>query len=278
MNEDDKRRAQALVNKLLKEAGDKATSGEYRSALTAVKKAKALDQGNVFLLALERQLEQIGDLAMTGSLTDAQKSDILGSVPRLVDQATNSPSVLEHNPATPAAAAEAEEARLAAGRWLKNQYFQRAHEFVRTGEYDHALGELRKIFSIDDQDQVAREFEMKIMQMLELKRHQSPALRPEAAPKAQPQAPVEPAAQPEKPAGEEPPARGGRSVLITTIILTLIAILLGAFYFWHRHNTGPVAPRVKDSIEEKADDAPLYPVPPSQVAPDTTARDSVKTP
>jgi hypothetical protein len=81
MNEDDKHRAQALVNRLLNEAAQKAAGGEYKAALSAAKKAKALDQTNVFLLALERQIEQLGELAITGFLTEAQKNDI-GFSPR----------------------------------------------------------------------------------------------------------------------------------------------------------------------------------------------------
>ena len=66
MNEADKKHAQALVNRLLHEAGDKGAAGEYKHALTAVRKAKALDLTNVYTLALERQLEQIEELAVTG--------------------------------------------------------------------------------------------------------------------------------------------------------------------------------------------------------------------
>ncbi|HEX7572552.1 MAG TPA: hypothetical protein VF514_05620, partial [Bacteroidota bacterium] len=183
MNEDNKHRAQALVNRLLREAGDKAATGEYKAALTAVKKAKALNQTNVFLLALERQLEQIGELAITGLLGDAQKNDILGSIPGLVDQASQSSSALEKPDAVEESRTETveeREARTAAGRWLKNQYFQRSHNFVRKSEYDQALQELRKIFSIDDQDKVAREFELKIVQMLEMRRRQPMVTRPDS--------------------------------------------------------------------------------------------------
>jgi hypothetical protein len=274
MNEDDKKRAQALVNKLLKEASEKAATADYRSAVTAAKKAKALDQGNVFLLALERQLEQINDLAVTGTLTDAQKTDILESVPRLVEQASNSQSLLEQTYATPAAAAEAGEARLAAGRWLKNQYFQRAHDFVRDGEYDHALGELRKIFSIDEQDQVAREFEMKIMQMLELKRRQPPANRPQVFEQTPQNSPSAQTLQEELHSGSSRsrhPRRKKKNLLPYYIILTVIAVILAAVFFWHRSQSVPTVRHPKDSHQERIDDNPSYPVPPASVGSDSTA-------
>jgi hypothetical protein len=272
MNDDDKRRAQALVNKLLKEAEEKTKGGDYRSALTAVRKAKALDQGNVFLLALERQVEQIGDLAMTGTLTEAQKIDILDSVPRLIGQSTNSDSVLAQG-ASEQSAEDLLEARTAAGRWLKNQYFQRSHDYVRSGDYEHALMELRKIFSIDDQDKVAREFEMKIMQMLELKRHQPPVLQSEV--------PAPPVRRPGEPADEETGqesrpgiARSGRRILLYAIGLTMAAVVLAVVYFWNRHQSPPPKPHLQESIIEKPGEQPMYPVPPTRVGADSTARDT----
>jgi hypothetical protein len=269
MNDNDKRHAQALVNKLLKEAEEKTKGGDYRPALTAVRKAKALDQGNVFLLALERQVEQMGDLVLTGTLTDAQKLDILDSVPRLVQQASNSESVLTEG--SPGQSSEdLREAKIAAGRWLKNQYFQRSHEFVRTGEYERALTELRKIFSIDDQDKVAREFEMKIMQMLELRRHQPPVLQAELPGQAE-QKPVAPAGEPAPPKAK--PA-SGRRVIVYMVAITVVAIILAAVFFWNRRQSPPTRPHVQESIIEKPEEQPIYPVPPARVGADTTARDS----
>jgi hypothetical protein len=276
MNEEEKKRAQALIAKLLKEAADKAATGEYRFAVTAAKKAKALDQGNVFLLALERQLEQLNDLQVTGTLTDAQKTDILESVPRLVDQATSSRPIPDEKYATPGAAAEAEEARLAAGRWLKNQYFQRAHEYVRNAEYEPALAELRKIFTIDDQDRVAREFEMKITQMIELQRRQPPVKREEAI--APPQKTSGSRLHEElRPEGERGYRRHRRksSTIPIAIGLTLVAIALAVVFFIHRSNTLR-AKQAREATQENVEDSPVYHVPPSDVHPDS-ARGSSET-
>jgi hypothetical protein len=286
MNDTDKNRARALVNRLLREAGDKAVTGEYKAALTAVKKAKALDQANVYLLALERQIEQMEELAITGLLGEAQKTDILGSIPGLVDQASHSSSALEKPDALEASrteTAEEREARIAAGRWLKNQYFQRSHDFVRDGEYDQALQELRKIFSIDDQDKIAREFELKIMQMLELRRRQPLVARADAVRQQPPQVSPPELSGPVAPAGEQTadpataqtviPAKKGHGVLIA-VIVTVIVITLAAVYFWNRHKAAPAVPRIQDAVQEKTEDAPIYPVPPAQVPADSTTRDS----
>jgi antitoxin component HigA of HigAB toxin-antitoxin module len=278
MNDDDKQRAQALVNRLLHEAEENTHVDAFRAALTAVKKAKALDQSNVYLLALERQVEQIDELVSAGTLTEAQKADIVGSVPRLVEQAIQSNSALtrpgERNVERKETPEEAE-ARLAAGRWLKNQYFQRAHEFVREGKYDQALTELRKIFSVDDQDKVARDFEMKILQMLELQRRQpivtnvipevvQPAIADPIAPSAPARAAVAPV-----------PGRGrGKGTIWIAVIVTIVAISFAAFYFWKRHQTTPAVPQIREQVQEKPEEAPIYPVPPPVLAPDTTAKDS----
>ncbi len=278
MNEDDKHRAQALVNRLLREAGHKASTGEYNAALTAVKKAKALDHANVFLLALERQLEQIRELAITGLLSDAQKNDILGSIPGLVDQASQLSSAREKPDAVEAGRTETaveHEARIAAGRWLKNQYFQRSHDFVRRGDYDQALQELRKIFSIDDQDKVAREFELKIMQMLELRRRQPVLIRPDSV-QHQPRQDSPPESSEPVPETEEAkvaPGKKSRGVLIT-VIAFLILVALATVYFWRRHKSTPAVPQVHETVPEQIEDAPMYPVPPAQVPSDTTKNDT----
>jgi len=235
MNEADKKHAQALVNRLLHEAGDKGAAGEYKHALTAVRKAKALDLTNVYTLALERQLEQMEELAITGLLTDAQKADILDSLPRLVRQAAAAGTALSipgELEGTRVENPEAREARFAAGRWLKNQYFQRAHDFVTMGEYDHAILELRRIFSIDDQDQVAREFESKILQMLELKRQQPPVTRPVTVQ----QLPEPPPGTPKSVPVEDAPVTAMRSnkTLWIAISVVLIVAILAALFFWNR--------------------------------------------
>jgi tetratricopeptide (TPR) repeat protein len=277
MNDNDKQRALALVNKLLNEAQTRAAAGNYKEALTAVKKAKALDQANIFLLALERQIEQIHELALTGILTDAQKTDILDSIPKLVDQATRVVSGDERATAssprkeTP----EEHEAKLAAGRWLKNQYFQRSHEFVRKAEYEQALAELRKIFSIDDQDKVAREFELKILQMLEISRHQPTIVRPEVI---EPVVPVKPVASPEvgqppvQP-DQQPRLRKKRGGLWVAIIVATIVVALATLYFIRRQNARTAGQGVQN--QEKTEEVPLYPVPPAQIPQDTTRHDTV---
>jgi hypothetical protein len=159
---------------------------------------------------------------------------------------------------------------------LKNQYFQRAHDFVRTGEYGHALSELRKIFSIDAQDKVAREFELKIMQMLELKRLQPGVTRPAMIP----QIPV-PAHMPasgESVAPESVPETlvKRRNIVPIAVIVTVVVVMLAALYFWNRNHSAPVTPRVPDAIQETNEDAPIYPVPPQQIPSDTTKQDSLR--
>ena len=279
MNDDNTQRAQALVNRLLSEAGERASAGSYKAALTAVKKAKALDQTNVFILALERQIEQILELSITGILTDEQKNDILGSIPNLVDQAIGADSALKKPDAphtsheeTP----EEREARVAAGRWLKNQYFQRAHDFVRKNEYEHALTELRKTFSIDDQDKVAREFELKIIQMLEIQRHEPPLARSEPGVPAPPSTP-RPASLPDLHQREDNrPAvtRKKPGSLWIAVIVAVAVIVLGILYFWNRQHSTPSVPHIEESAQEKTEDVPLYPVPPPQIPSDTTRSDT----
>ncbi len=279
MNDDNRQRAQALVNRLLHEAGDKTAEGNYKAALTAVKKAKALDQTNVYILALERQVEQIQELSITGIVTEEQKGDILGSIPNLVDQAIRADSALtkaDGHGSTREETPGEREARDAAGRWLKNQYFQRAYAFVQKSEYDHALTELRKTFSIDDQDRVAREFELKIVQMLELQRHEPPLARPEPVAPAlrQEPSPALPPLQRGGDAGKPPAGKKGSGTLWMAVIVTMAIVILAAFYFWNRQHSTPPVPTINESDQEKAEETPVYPVPPPQLPTDTTRTDT----
>ncbi|MBP1691274.1 MAG: hypothetical protein H6Q32_626, partial [Bacteroidetes bacterium] len=61
MNEDEKQRAQALIQRLLTEAHEHAGKEKYKEALVAIRKARALDSSNIYILAFERQVEQLSE-------------------------------------------------------------------------------------------------------------------------------------------------------------------------------------------------------------------------
>ena len=178
MNDNEKQHARALIDRLIAEAQDDIGQKAYVQALIAIRKAKVLDVTNIYMLAFERQVEQLNDLTSSGTLTDEQRTDILDSLPGIIEQAKSTQAPL----ATPETAdaerrstPEQLEQMRAARQWLKNQYFQRTHEHVKKQEYTRALSEVRRVFVIDKDDLFAHEFERKIVQMQELQKQKPPA-------------------------------------------------------------------------------------------------------
>lgn len=263
----------SLVGRHLEEAQSRAESGNYAGAITAVREAKALEPRNVYILAFEKQAEQLNDLKNSASLTDEQRTDILESMPSIIEKAveisrtsagvTNVSGLGKH---ATGATREVEE-KAAAHEWLKNQYFQHAHDYVRKGEYQHALAEIRRVYIIDPENRIAKDFEKQIDQLARLRTPHVTKLPAEttphdSAPPAPPPPPVtrgttkprdvEPAELepmpmmteewsspqqhlPRRPKPPVAPARKpkkkGNSVIIVLIILALIA--LGVVLFWY---------------------------------------------
>ena len=173
MNDDYKQHAHALIQRLLTEAHEDARAHSYKDALVALRKAKALDATNIYTLAFERQVEQLEELTAGGTITDDQRNDILESIPVLIEQAhaTQAPlATAETADAERHVSPEQQEQMRAARLWLKNQYFQRAHQHVRKQEYDEARAEIRRVFVIDDDDLFAHQLEATIVQLQDLHR------------------------------------------------------------------------------------------------------------
>lgn len=275
MNNDDKAHAQALVRRLLGEARDHAGSGAIQEALTTIRKARGLDPSNVFILAFERQIEQIQEHLASGTLTDEQRKDIIDSLGGIVANATAAeepPAAAPDAAGQPEPAPEQREQVRAARQWLKNQYLQRAHSYVLKKEYDKALSEIRRVFIIDDRDRFAREFELKVLQMLELSRRKTlvfdeSGLENGAAPKT-PEPVVE--ATPPPPAASKSSAWPLRVAIIATIGLLVFAF----YYFWKREQprTITITPAEEQSQPAEADE-PIYKIPPA-ATPDTSRIDT----
>ena len=224
----------------------KVEAGEYRSALTDIRDAKALEPRNIYVLAFEKQVEQLAEMADHHLLTDDQRGDILESLPGIIERALEGSSTAPGAPPPTDTRVEINkerEERNAALEWLKNQYFQHAHEYVRKGEYQHALAEIRRVYIIDPHNKIAKDFEQQIDQLITLRREQTtirqamPAASA-AGPDTKPvlDAGAVPAAKTSAPAAslEAPEKKSINWTLVAAIILTLIAIAIAGFYFLKR--------------------------------------------
>jgi tetratricopeptide (TPR) repeat protein len=167
------------VAEKLTEAQTKTEAGTYDDALAVVRTAKALEPRNVYILAFERQIEQLIELTRSHLVTDEQRTDILDSIPGIVEKAADAEAselvtrqVVENAQSRAASLEREQKEKAAALEWLKNQYFQHAHDYVNKGEYEHALTEIRRVYIIDPANVTAKEFEEQIEQLVLLKRQQ----------------------------------------------------------------------------------------------------------
>ncbi len=230
-----------VVEKLY-EAQARTEAGQYRDALRIVREAKSLEARNIYILAFEKQVEQLAELSETKLLTEEQRIDIIESLPGIIERAAESSSNAPAGPApvsdTRAELNREKEERAAALEWLKNQYFQHAHDYVRKGEYQHALAEIRRVYIIDPNNTIAKDFEKQIDQLISLRKVQATP-KTQSAPSAYPGGgethPRPEGARfqppPATPAPEPKPKRRISTTMIVAVVLTLVAIAIALYYF-----------------------------------------------
>jgi len=236
-----------LAGHLAKAHADVET-GNYLEALACAQRAKDLEPNNIYVLALEKQIEQLIELSEGDGLTDEQRSDILESIPGIIDRAVEGPPPEE--PDDEAAIGEAAPApkanradREAALEWLKNQYFQHAHDYVRKGEYNNALAEIRRVFIIESTNETAKQFERHIVELAELHSEipavPSPAAAAVVSPPPPPPLKTVEAAPRQEADRREPPKPRSRTftVILVGIILVAMAFIgYGLIQLWLRDN------------------------------------------
>ncbi len=173
---------QSIIPEQLHNTTRLVNAGKYADALKVIRTAKNAHPRNIYIIALEKQVERLSILSQSGRLTRQMKDEILGSLPGLVDRATF--EIEEHDlpprpvapPATTPPPIVAEKpAKDPVANNLKQQYFDQAERFITRGAYDNAMAEIRRIQMIDPENEVAREIEEKILKLAE-KRLKGPSI------------------------------------------------------------------------------------------------------
>jgi hypothetical protein len=154
-----------LQEQLLK-ACAAAREGRHNDALAMVRTVKGMHQNNVYLLALERQMEQLREYATVVPGSEVQQQDILESLPALAERAAESPDKTPARFVREKSAAREKEVQ-AAKQWLVAQYLQHAYAFLVRQEYSNALAEVHRIFIIEPENERARELERSINRLTE---------------------------------------------------------------------------------------------------------------
>ena len=157
----------------LAEAQAKTDASDFSGALGLIREIKTTERKNIYVLAFEKQVEQLAELSNAHILTDEQRTDILESIPGIIERALDeSASPGKKNGSEPRAAvfSRDEGEKHAALEWLKDSYFQHAHDHVKKGEYQHALSEIRRVYIIEPSNSTAQNLERQIEQLAKLSR------------------------------------------------------------------------------------------------------------
>jgi hypothetical protein len=274
----------SVIGAHLDVATERLHAGDFAASIEAIKSAKSLEPKNIYVLAFEKQAEELIELERGGTLTDEQRTDIFDSIPSIVEKAIelSRTSSGVTNIATLGRPVQdfvkQSQEKAAALEWLKNQYFQHAHEYVRKGQYQNALAEVRRVYIIDSANAVAKELEKQIEQLAEIQGDptQSQRMRvqtfsqgvAEAHPRvATGPAPVfdpAPAAaehqahtpdanrQAAKRAAKPAPTNPPRKSYSSQIIILLILIALGAVIMYFTMKTKANHPRTIDTLAPAA--------------------------
>lgn len=156
---------------------DLAKAGQFSKSLGTVKSAKSFYPKNIFVIALEKQIEKLLAMTYSPALTDPERQkELLESIPNLVHRAVEAMDKEEPVPAS--RPSEHLEEREAAFARLKDEYFQLADSYVKNGEYQNALQEIKRVLILDPENSTAKEYQKKINEFVDLKAKSSPEQQP----------------------------------------------------------------------------------------------------
>jgi len=155
---------QSIIALELNVALEEVKEERFPQALTSVKRIRASHPQNIFVVALEKQIEKMEDLLQAGTLTPDQRSHLLQSLPAIVERA-----IEEDNRNNGHVESQPDEQKSAALEKLRNQYLQRADECIEKEEFDRALEEVKRVYIISPGDENARIYERRIAKLRDAK-------------------------------------------------------------------------------------------------------------
>lgn len=149
---------------LLHKAKDEVLHHQYAAALKIIRDAKIIDIHNIYLSTLEQFVAKLVLPTPVESVeSNAKENEYI--LMMLVDRSLKE---TERRTMNQKNGVSIPDERTIQQEKIKNQYFQRADEFIEKKEYGRALEEIRRIYFFDPLNFVAKEYEQKIMQLAEL--------------------------------------------------------------------------------------------------------------
>lgn len=149
---------------LLREAQHEVHRHQYSHALKIIRDAKIIDLHNLYLSALEQFVTTLPYPSSSGFTEDkAMENEHILSL--LIDRAVND---RERRATKRNDGMTAPDEKVLLLEKMKNQYFQRADEFIEAKEFGRALEEIQRVYFFDPQNFVAKEYQQKIAQLADL--------------------------------------------------------------------------------------------------------------
>lgn len=188
----------------LESACAQAAEGDYTAALAMLESAKSENPGNIYLVALERQVRSLVDLVLQPDSDSSAQQVVIDTFPNLVDNAVAEaarPLPAAEEPAgpppPPRAVAPGQNERAPELTRLVEDFFKQADAAIRRGDLENASREINRIFIIDPGNAKAKAYEHTVARLIASRvvavpRPASPAAKPPAPPAAKPPAPPRP--------------------------------------------------------------------------------------
>lgn len=146
----------------------------YSKALAIIKNAKHSDQGNIFIIALEKQVKLLSDLSKQQPRNELYKKQIFSTISDIIRCAIDESRIHAGKQKDIAVREDSQEVESlprinthdAAIKKLLKQILKFAEEFTRKGDYKSALAELNRIYIIDPENIRAKNLEKKIVPLV----------------------------------------------------------------------------------------------------------------
>ncbi|MBM2841165.1 MAG: TonB family protein [Bacteroidetes bacterium] len=145
-------------------ASDSVLIGEYSEALALVMELRAAYVGNIYLDTMAKQVELLLSLTNSNALTEEQRSEILDTIPGLIECASVEAEEHVQSPALRETAdswTETTDRKVVVAN-LVNDFLANVEQYVIKGKYQEALTEIQRIYRIDPQNATAKSLEQTI--------------------------------------------------------------------------------------------------------------------
>jgi TonB family protein len=173
------------IAELLSEVVQRTNAHEYTDAMAILEIARSSDPGNIYISALKRQLEALISLSGPDAAVEGRRQKLLEPLVGIVECAIR--EAQKHNgEAGGSEVHRSETDRMSShvtesGRittWMKDDekkklealkllHFQRASKFVMKGEYAQAMEEVRRVFVVDPDNLIAKEYVNRVQQLID---------------------------------------------------------------------------------------------------------------